>query len=312
MSKYQAPIFSYSLLHPKYWGVWLGFGLLFTIVTILPYKATYKLARGLGFLGLTVSKSRAHIARRNLELAFPEMTPSERETIIIENFKNSGLAIFETGMAWVWPDWRIEKHFSYENVQYLLDFEKQNKGVLVVIVHALNLELTCRAMAGVSPGYGVYRPHNNPAYDFIQYWGRTSHGNQAIDRKDVKGMISKLRNGERVCYLPDHDYNRNKSVFVPFFAVPDACTTIGSDILISASQCAVVTVSGFRTYNNYHLQIDHDISDQFPKKDPTGVATVMNKAVERVILRGIPQWMWLHKRFKTMEDPSIRKGIRYE
>ncbi|MUJ37319.1 Kdo(2)-lipid IV(A) acyltransferase [Aliivibrio fischeri] len=312
MSKYPAPKFSSALLHPKYWGVWFGFGFLFAIVTLLPYKVTYKLGRSLGLLGLKFGKSRAHVARRNLELAFPEMESSEREAIIVENFKNSGLAIFETAMAWVWPDWRVEKHFSYENRQHILDLEAEGRGVLVVCLHALNLELTARAFTFFAPGYGVYRPHNNPAYDFIQYWGRTNNGNQMIDRKDVKGMLRVLRNGERLWYMPDHDYNRNKSVFVPFFAVPDACTTVGSDILISASKCAVVTASGFRTYNNYHLQIDNDISDQFPKKDPVGVATVMNKAVERVILRCIPQWMWLHKRFKTMEDPNVKKGIRYD
>ena len=312
MSKYQAPHFSTALLHPKYWGVWLGFGLLFTIVTLLPYKATYRLGRALGLLGLKVGKSRAHIARRNLELAFPDMSSSEREAIIVENFKNSGLAIFETAMAWVWPNWRVEKHFSFENKQHMLDLEKEGRGVLVICVHALNLELTARAFTFFSPGYGVYRPHNNPAYDFIQYWGRTNNGNQMIDRKDIKGMLRVLRKGGRLWYMPDHDYNRNKSVFVPFFAVPDACTTVGSDILISASKCAVVTASGFRTYNNYHLQIDNDISDQFPQKDPVGSATVMNQAVERIILRCIPQWMWLHKRFKTMEDPNIKKGIRYD
>jgi KDO2-lipid IV(A) lauroyltransferase len=254
MSKHQAPQFSIALLHPKYWGVWFGFGLLFATVTVLPYKMTYKLGRGLGLLGLKMGKSRSHVARRNLELAFPKMEAKEREEIIIENFKNSGLAIFETAMAWVWPEWRINKHFSFENTQHMLDLEKEGRGVLVVCVHALNLELTARAFTFFSPGYGVYRPHNNPAYDFIQYWGRTNNGNQMIDRKDIKGMLRVLRKGGRLWYMPDHDYNRNKSVFVPFFAVPDACTTVGSDILISASKCAVVTASGFRTYNNYHLQ----------------------------------------------------------
>ncbi|MGF1903823.1 LpxL/LpxP family Kdo(2)-lipid IV(A) lauroyl/palmitoleoyl acyltransferase [Aliivibrio salmonicida] len=312
MSKYQAPTFSRALLHPKYWGVWLGFGLLFALVTLLPYKATYHLGRGLGFLGMKVSKSRTHIARRNLELSFPEMKSYERETIIMENFKNSGLAIFETAMAWVWPDWRVKKHFSFENVEHFQELKDQKRGVLIIIVHALNLELTCRAMALHHTGYGVYRPHNNDAYNFIQYWGRTNNGNSVVDRKDVKGMLRLLRTGERVCYLPDHDYNRNKSVFVPFFAVPDACTTMGSDILINAGKCAVVTVSGFRTYNNYHFKVDNDISAEFPKKDPIGSATRMNQAVEMLILRCIPQWMWLHKRFKTMEDPAIKKGIRYD
>ncbi|MFA0698553.1 lipid A biosynthesis lauroyl acyltransferase, partial [Vibrio sp. 10N.222.49.C9] len=96
--------------------------------------------------------------------------------------------------------------------------------------HTLNLEISARAFAVLGyPGSGVYRPNNNPAYDFIQYWGRTHNGNKLVDRKDVKEMIRVLKRGERLFYLGDHDYGRNKSVFVPFFAVKEACTTTGAN-----------------------------------------------------------------------------------
>ncbi|MFW1142096.1 lipid A biosynthesis lauroyl acyltransferase, partial [Vibrio parahaemolyticus] len=38
----------------------------------------------------------------------------------------------------------------------------------------------------------------------------------------------------------------------------------------------------------------------------------MNKYVEEVILRAPEQWMWLHKRYKTMQDENEPKGIRYK
>ncbi|SUP56622.1 lipid A biosynthesis lauroyl acyltransferase [Vibrio vulnificus] len=94
------PAFSISLLHPKYWPVWLGFGLLAVIVTILPYKLQLWLGRSLGLFSMRFAKSRVHVAHRNLELAFPEMGQQEREAIVVENFKNTGLALFETGIAW--------------------------------------------------------------------------------------------------------------------------------------------------------------------------------------------------------------------
>ncbi len=74
----------------------------------------------------------------------------------------------------------------------------------------------------------------------------------------------------------------------------------------------MITASSFRKGETYTLEIDPDISDQFPRKDAVGAATVMNQAIEKVILRGLDQWMWLHKRFKSMEDPSQPRGIRYK
>jgi len=39
------PPFTLALLHPKYWGVWFGFGLLALIVNVLPYRLLLILGR---------------------------------------------------------------------------------------------------------------------------------------------------------------------------------------------------------------------------------------------------------------------------
>lgn len=299
-------------LHPKHWGIWLGFGLLGFIVTVLPYAVLLKLGRAIGAFSSVVLKSRTHIVRRNLELAFPDMDPNEREKIVSENLKNTGLALIETGIAWFWPEWRFKRLIEFRNIDQIIELDKQKKGVLVVCTHALNLEITARAFATFASGYGVYRPHDNPVYDYIQTWGRTRFGHQMVDRKDVKGMLKILRRGGRLWYLPDHDYGRKNSVFVPFFAVEDACTTAGTGVLIDASKCAVVTASSFRKGATYTLQVDDEFSADFPRKDAEGAARIMNRAIEKVILRGLDQWMWAHKRYKTMVDRAMGKGSRYK
>ncbi len=265
----------------------------------------------MGFFAMKLLKKRVHIAKRNLELSFPDMGEEKRQEIVEENFKNTGFAIFETGMAWFWPDWRIRKHIVIHNAEELLRQEKKGRGALVVCVHALNLEITARAFSLFVLGYAVYRPHKNQAYDFIQHWGRTRSGHEMVDRKDVKGMLKTLRKGGFLWYLPDHDYGFKNSIFVPFFAVNDAATTVGTGVLVDASKCAVITASSFRKDDIYTLEIDADISAHFPRKDTEGAAKVMNKAIEMVILRGLDQWMWLHRRFKTMSN-NKNKSIRYK
>lgn len=312
--KYTQPEFSLSLLHPRNWGVWLGFGLLAIIVNILPYRLLLSLGRSLGKLGMRYGKKRVHIAKRNLELAFPAKTPEEVQHIVEENFKNTGMALIETGITWFWPTWRFKTLIVEKDIHALKEKGAKGKGVLLCCVHALNLEITARAFAvlGVA-GYGAFRPHNNPAYNFIQYWGRTHNGNKLIDRKDVKKMIRVLRSGERLFYLPDHDYGRNKSVFVPFFAIDDACTTTGTSILAYTSKCAIIPGSGFRNdEGKYEIIADKCIEADYPQKDEVAAAAYMNKYVEEMILRAPEQWMWLHKRYKTMQDENEPKGIRYK
>ncbi|CAM4212963.1 LpxL/LpxP family Kdo(2)-lipid IV(A) lauroyl/palmitoleoyl acyltransferase [Vibrio neonatus] len=314
MDKYAPPKFSIKLLHPRYWVVWFSFGVLALFVNLMPYFVLLKTGHGLGKLGMKLAKSRVKVAKRNLELAFPEKSAEEITPLVEENIKNTGLAFMEMGMTWFWPTWRLKRHIRTVNLQQAIDFENEGKGVLLCHPHTLNLEISARAFAALGyPGSGVYRPNNNPAYDLVQYWGRTHNGNKLIDRKNVKEMIRTLKRGERLFYLGDHDYGRNKSVFVPFFAVQDACTTTGANLLFNATDCAMIPVTGFRyEKGQYELNLADSIHQQFPKGDAKAGAILMNKAYEEVILRKVDQWMWVHKRYKTMQDESVPRGIRYK
>ena len=97
------PKFSRALLHPRYWLLWLGIGFLWLLVQ-LPYPVIYRLGTALGRLAMRVMKSRARIARRNLELCFPEMSAADREALLVKNFESLGMGLMETGMAWFWSD----------------------------------------------------------------------------------------------------------------------------------------------------------------------------------------------------------------
>jgi len=315
MSNYNIgkPEFSLSLLHPKYWIVWFGFGLLASIVNILPYSMSLNLGRFLGKLAMRLGKKRLHIARCNLELAFPDKSSEDIETLLADNFKNTGAALIESGVAWFWPTWRLRRILVNKNTQALDEHKQKGKGALLCAVHAFNLEICARGFAILdAPGYGVYRPHSNAAYEFIQYRGRTRNGNKLIYRRDLKKMIRVLRKGERLFYLPDQDYGLNKSVFVPFFAVDDACTTTGTSILAYASKCAIIPVSGFRNSDNcYDIMANESIEDNYPAKDKEAAAAYMNKYIEAVILRAPEQWMWIHRRYKTLLDGTQSK-TRYQ
>ena len=61
-----------------------------------------------------------------------------------------------------------------------------------------------------------------------------------LGKRDVKGLIKALRDGEACIYLPDQDYGRNRSLFVPFFDVKETATTTGT--LIFARQKNVETM----------------------------------------------------------------------
>lgn len=110
------PQFSRALLHPRYWGVWFGIGLLYLLVQ-LPYPLLYRFGCGLGRLSMRLMKRRASIVRRNLELCFPDMTVDQREKMTVTNFESLGMGLIETGMAWFWPTERINHWCHYDGAE---------------------------------------------------------------------------------------------------------------------------------------------------------------------------------------------------
>ena len=105
---------------------------------------------------MRLMKKRQVTINRNLELCFPDMSHQEREAILKDNIDNTGIALFETAMAWFWSDRRVSKHVTIEGMEHIEALEKQGKGVLMLAVHSMNLELGARAFGIKKSGSGVY------------------------------------------------------------------------------------------------------------------------------------------------------------
>ncbi|MBV8874033.1 MAG: LpxL/LpxP family Kdo(2)-lipid IV(A) lauroyl/palmitoleoyl acyltransferasee [Metakosakonia sp.] len=296
------PKFSLSLLHPRYWLTWCGIGLLWLVVQ-LPYPVLYRLGCGMGRLAMRLMKRRVRIAHRNLELCFPQMPEQERQEMVKKNFESVGMGLMETGMAWFWPDSRINRWVDVTGMDNTKMHFAEGKGILLIGVHFLTLELGARVFGMHIPGIGVYRPNDNPLLDWLQTWGRLRSNKTMIDRKDLKGMVRALKSGDVVWYAPDHDYGPRSSVFVPFFAVEQTATTTGTWMLAKMSKaCLVPFVPRRKPDGKGYELIMQEGETTPPLETAEETAAWMNKVVERCILMAPEQYMWLHRRFKTRPD----------
>lgn len=298
----QLPKFTAALLHPRYWPSWLGIGLLWLVVQ-LPYPVIYRLGNAMGRLALKLMKRRAKIAYRNLELCFPEMSEAERHRMVVKNFESVGMGVMETGIAWFWPTKRINRWMDASGLEHIRAVQDSGRGVLLIGIHFLTLEMGARMFGIHNPGIGVYRPNDNPVLDWLQTWGRMRSNKSMIDRKDLKGMVRALKNGEIIWYAPDHDYGPRASVFAPLFAVKDAATTSGTWMLAKMSKACVVPFVPRRKPDGkgYELIILEPECNP-PLDDAETTAAWMNTIVEKCILMAPEQYMWLHRRFKTRPE----------
>ncbi|BBV66561.1 Kdo(2)-lipid IV(A) acyltransferase [Kluyvera ascorbata] len=303
----QLPKFTASLLHPRYWPSWLGIGVLWLVVQ-LPYPVIYRLGNAIGRLAMRLMRRRAQIAYRNLELCFPHKSEAERHEMVVKNFESVGMGVMETGIAWFWPTKRVNRWMDASGLEHIRAVQDAGRGVLLIGIHFLTLEMGARMFGIHNPGIGVYRPNDNPVIDLLQTWGRMRSNKDMIDRKDLKGMIRALKNGEIIWYAPDHDYGPRASVFAPLFAVKDAATTSGTWMLAKTSKACVVPFVPRRKPDGkgYELIILEPECNP-PLDDAETTAAWMNTIVEKCIMMAPEQYMWLHRRFKTRPEgaPSL-------
>jgi len=293
------PAFSRDLLHPRYWSTWAGLGLLFLLVQ-LPFPLLEKLGTWMGRTSMRFLKRRVRITRRNLELCFPDLQSEILEQRIVSNFESLGMGLLETGMAWFWSDARVKRWFTVNGLHNLQKAQENKRGALIIGVHFMSLELGGRAMGICQPMMAMYRPHNNKMMEWVQTKGRMRSNKAMINRRDLRGMVSALKQGEAVWFAPDQDYGPKGSVFAPLFAVPQAATTSGTYMLARLANPAMVTVVLIRKENGsgYELVIQPELRD-YPLEDEHHAAAYMNKVIEQEIMRAPSQYMWLHRRFKT-------------
>lgn len=302
MGPVHTPPLTIAYLHPKYWPLWIGQALLWLLVQ-LPYGWQMRLGKALGRFSMRLQPRRVAIAQRNLQLAMPELDEPARAVLLRQNFESVGCAIFETGMAWFWSDQRMRKFMQVEGEEHLRAALAGGHGILLLSCHFLTLELNARMFGLLQAGVGVYRPNDNPVLEFAQVRGRTRSNKYLLDRRDVKGMIKALRQGEALWYAPDHDYGRHASVFVPFFAVQDSATITGTATLARVKGVRVMPCYTLRLpeHAGYRLVLEAPLAN-FPTGDDITDATLSNQVIERAIRQAPEQYMWLHRRFKTQPD----------
>lgn len=268
------------------------------IIAHIPLPILLFFGKIVGVASYYIAKSRRKIIHRNLELCFPDLDAKSRKKLIKDNFKSMGMAIFEVIIAWYTPQKKLEKYFVYEGLENLKAYEESEKGALLLTLHMTPLELGGRAISLKTKVRGMYRPHDNPYYEYIQYKGRYEQsGLEPITRDETRRMIKLLRSGDLIWYAPDQNYGSTDHVFIPFFGV-NALTITATSTLCRLGKAGALPYYVIRKGSKYHIKI-MPMMENFPTDDLKADTIHINEMFEKWIMEAPEQYLWAHRRFKT-------------
>jgi len=259
--------------------------------------------RVLGWLALKLVRPRARVARRNLELCFPGLGPAGRERLLREHFRALAQSVVDRGLLWFGAPQAIREQIELVGAQPALELLAQGRPFILLAPHFVGLDAAAtRLTMEFSTGATMYTPQSDPGIDAIVRAGRARFNDvHLVSRRDgVRGLIRHLREGRPLYYLPDMDFGRRGSVFVPFFGVP-AATLPAAAQMARAWNLPVLPVLSFwdPDTGRYRVEVLPALPD-FPGPDTLEAATArLNRELEGWILRCPSQYYWVHRRFKT-------------
>jgi len=288
-----------TLLSPRYWPTWIGFGLL-RLTAWLPYPAGMALGRSIGrFLGMLPLATR-QIARINIKLCFPELTDTERKTILDDHYKSLGMGLIEAAYSWWGSGKKVKKRYTIEGLEHIETAHRKGKGVILLGAHFTTMELAGGLLSHHIQYAPMYRDQNNRVANHIMYRGRSRFAN-IIHRNDIRGLLKALKNDLPVWYAPDQNYHGKNYAFVPFFGNPAATNTATARIA-KASGAAVLSFSQVRDkHGHYHVLLEPAL-ENFPGDDMVAATARINSVIESQIRRAPDQYLWVHRRFKNRPE----------
>jgi KDO2-lipid IV(A) lauroyltransferase len=283
---------------PRYWPTWALLGLM-RLSARLPVGGQLGLGSAIGWILRMFKQREVGIARRNLEICFPELGPTERERLLSRHLRSVGLSIVEMGIGWFTPIETLRRRVEIRGLEHLEAALEGGKGALLLTAHFTPIEIGVGVLEDF-PGTvnSLYRPQRNALMDYLILRGRRRFASAQVPRDNVRALIRLLKRNEAVLYMPDQTYLGNQSALIPFFGEP-AMTNIATSKIAKISGAPVLPYWFRRKPDerSYEVEICAPLED-FPTEDAIADTRRLVGLLEERIRKTPEQYLWIYKKFK--------------
>ncbi|MDO6459997.1 lipid A biosynthesis acyltransferase [Granulosicoccaceae sp. 1_MG-2023] len=302
--------FAMDLLHPRYWGVWAGIGLM-TLIRLLPRPLRNGLGSVLGRLYLKKDSNHRHYARVNLAICFPELSPQERYELLKKHFIRFFQVILDAPLFWWGNDAMVRKRVRVVGAEEADKAIKAGESVIFLVSHSLSIDAITTRLAIDYKMQGFYKPFKNPVIDWLIFRLRSKRGGRLAARGEgFKTVIRDLKRGMTLFYLSDEDLGRDGSVFAPFFGRPKATLAMLPRITsMTGAKVFPVYCHYLPESGSYQISILPALKD-YPSGDAVKDACLLNRATENTVMICPEQYLWKLRYFKTQPDPDTKNPYR--
>jgi KDO2-lipid IV(A) lauroyltransferase len=297
----------------RFWLEYLPVWLIAQTLRWLPRPVARGIGCGIAIVFYWVHPRLRRVGMRNLELAFPEKPPAERERILKGVYRSLGRLLAEIPK---FPDYKlatVDRIAVYDGLEHYIAARDRGQGVLFMTAHLGGWEIGSfvHSMHGHQLNI-IVRDLDNPLLDRWIRRLRTLHGNKTHDKDEyARGLLAAMKRGETVGALMDTNMTPPQGVFVNYFGLP-ACTAGG--IARVAMRTGASVLPAFTIWDEslgkYRIQFEPAIPTVCTGDDDADAITNTQNytaAIEKAVRAHPDQWLWVHRRWKTR--PAGEAGL---
>ena len=282
-------------------GVWL--------LHLLPLGAQAALGRALGRVLHALAGRRRRVARRNVELCLPELTPAARQALVREHFQWLARSLLERALLWYASAARLRRLIRVEGDVHLA--ERSQRPVMWLVPHFLGVDVAGAAtqLFQTRRVANVYTAQSNAVFDEALRRGRGRFGlvDMFTRQQSALPMVRAIKRGNAFFNPSDMDFGLRDAAFVPFFGHPAATLLAPSRLARSLDMIVQPVVAEILPGGQGYIVRFLEPWPDWPSDDAQADAARMNQWIETQIRRCPAQYLWVHKRFKTRPPgaPSV-------
>lgn len=288
----------------------------------LPWPWLLQLGDAIAALWLRLDARESRVARRNLELAYPELLPDQRSPQHRAILRTTARQVLETLRLWTRPHAEnlalIHEHHGVERFDAAI---AAGRGVIIAAPHYGNWELLNQWLAMRTPLAILYRPPDSAIGEaFLNRVRADARAARAGDQPGsdrvtqvraegpaVRQLFKLLNRGGVVGILPDQQPKAGDGEFAPFFGVQALTMSLlgrltertGAAVLFA--YCERIDAGG-GDGPGFALHIE-PAPAAIADPDTHASVTALNVAVERIARRDPAQYQWTYKRY-TLRPPG--------
>jgi Kdo2-lipid IVA lauroyltransferase/acyltransferase len=283
-------------------GTRLAVGLLW-LIHWLPNRWIAALGRGIGRILYRFGRGR--VTDINLALCLPDWRPEARRALAKEHFARLGQSFLELCILWFAKPERVLAMTRIRGIEHYEAVRRDapKHPIIYLSPHFIGLNLGGARLAHeMGDSASIYSRQKNPIVDKLLHDGRMRFGKpRLLSRQDgLKPVIRAIREGLPFYFLPDMDFGRRDSIFVPFFGV-SAATVSALPRLVKLTGAKVIPAISRQIDGGYEVEL-YPAWENYPTDNLEADVQRMNEFVEARAREMLPQYFWAHKRFKTRPE----------